>query len=189
MSQPIQVIVIRTVKPGFETAFEQALHDFVQRSLVLSGQEGVSVIRPASGSGSRQYGIIRKFADRDALSAFRASPEYLEWTRLVMNWTEGGSHVEELNGLESWFTLAGEPLRPLPEWKMAIVTYIGVDIVTTLLFYIIGPLIQPWPFLIRNSAFNVVVVACLTWIAMPLLTRIFYKWLQPKQEPIIKIVQ
>jgi uncharacterized protein len=64
---------------------------------------------------------------------------------------------------------------------MALVTYIGVDIVTTLLFYAIGPLIQSWSFLIRNSAFNILVVACLTWIAMPLLTRLFSSWLQPKE--------
>jgi antibiotic biosynthesis monooxygenase (ABM) superfamily enzyme len=64
---------------------------------------------------------------------------------------------------------------------MASVTYVGVDVVTTLLFYAIGPMIQNWPFLIRNSAFNIVVVAGLTWIAMPLLTRVFNSWLQPKQ--------
>jgi antibiotic biosynthesis monooxygenase (ABM) superfamily enzyme len=184
MNQPIHVVVIRTVKPGCESAFEQALHDFVQRSLSLSGQMGVNIIRPVPGSGSRQYGIIRKFADREALDQFRKSPEYLGWNQQVLNMTEGESHVEELTGLESWFTLPGQPLQPLPPWKMAIVTYIGVDVVTTLLFWIIGPAIQPWPFLIRNSAFNIVVVACLTWIAMPLLTRIFSGWLQPKiQKP------
>jgi uncharacterized protein len=180
MNQPIQVAIIRTVKPGCETEFEEALHDFVRQTLALPGQEGVNVIRPVPGTDSRQYGIIRKFASRDALTEFRSSPAYLKWSQFVVNLTEGDSRVEELNGLESWFTLPGQPLRPLPEWKMAIVTYIGVDVVTTLLFYIIGPLIQPWPFLIRNSAFNVVVVACLTWLAMPLLTRAFGKWLQPK---------
>ena len=45
----------------------------------------------------------------------------------------------------------------------------------------IGPAIQNWPFLIRNSAFNVVVVACLTWLAMPLLTRIFHSWLHSQE--------
>jgi antibiotic biosynthesis monooxygenase (ABM) superfamily enzyme len=105
----------------------------------------------------------------------------LEWNQAVLGLTEGEGHAEELNGLESWFTLPGHALQPFPPWKMAIVTYIGVDIVTTLLFYIIGPAIQNWTFLIRNSAFNVVVVACLTWIAMPLLTRVFNDWLQPKQ--------
>jgi len=97
-----------------------------------------------------------------------------------MKLTEGPSQVEELNGLESWFTLPGRPLQPLPQWKMAVVTFIGVDVVTSVLFWIIGPFIQNWPFLLRNSAFNVAVVACLTWLAMPLLTRIFHGWLESK---------
>ncbi|HXC36796.1 MAG TPA: antibiotic biosynthesis monooxygenase [Candidatus Acidoferrales bacterium] len=180
MSETIQVAIVRTVKSGREAEFEDALHDFVQQSLSLPGQLGVSVLRPVPGSGSRQYGIIRKFSGRDALNEFRISPEYLEWNQRVLNLTEGEGDVEELSGLESWFTLPGHALEPLPPWKMAVVTYIGVDIVTTLLFYPIGPVIQNWPFLIRNSAFNIAIVACLTWIAMPLLTRVFNRWLQPK---------
>jgi antibiotic biosynthesis monooxygenase (ABM) superfamily enzyme len=43
-------------------------------------------------------------------------------------------------------------------------------------------MIESWPFLLRNSAFNVLVVACLTWLAMPPLTRIFHRWLQPRLE-------
>ena len=182
MSEPIQVAIVRTVKPGCEVAFEQALHDFIQRSLLLSGQMGVHVIRPAPGSGSRQYGIIRKFTDRDALNAFRMSSEYLEWHQNVLDLTEGSGSVEELCGLESWFTLPGQPLRPLPRWKMALVTFIAVDVITTLLFFVIGPLIQHWPFLLRNSVFNVLVVAGLTWVAMPLLTRTLHGWLQPKRK-------
>ena len=178
---PIQIAIIRTVKIGREKKFEQALHEFVQQTLALSGQMGVHIIRPAPGSGSRQYGIIRKFADRNAVATFRTSSEYQKWNQAVMDLTEGNSQVEELCGLESWFTLPGQPLQPLPQWKMAMVTYIAVDVVTTVLFWVIGPAIQNWPFLLRNSVFNVVVVACLTWLAMPLLTRILQGWLQPKQ--------
>lgn len=78
-SAPITVCTIRRVKPGSEAAFERAWHEFVQRSLVLPGQMGVHSMRPAPGSGSRDYGIVRKFTNREALAAFRTSPEYLEW--------------------------------------------------------------------------------------------------------------
>lgn len=97
----IQVAVLRTVKPGYEKEFEKALHNFVRRSLTLPGQMGVSVVRLAPDSAFRHYGIIRKFADRDALAAFRVSPEYLEWTRNAQHLTEGDASVEELTGLES----------------------------------------------------------------------------------------
>jgi antibiotic biosynthesis monooxygenase (ABM) superfamily enzyme len=180
MNEPIHVAVVRRVKPGCEAAFEKALHDFVQRSLTLPGQIGVHIIRPAPGTDSREYGIIRGFANREALTTFRTSPEYLEWNQFALELTEGSGRAEELCGLESWFTLPGQPLRPLPQWKMALVTYVAVDVVTTLLFWAVGPMIQGWPFLIRNSAFNVLVVACLTWLAMPLLTRALHGWLRPK---------
>src|SRR5216117_1664628 len=108
-ANPITVCITRTVKAGSEEAFERALHDFVQRSLTLPGQHGVHIMRPAPGSGSREYGIIRKFANRDALDAFRTSPEYLEWNQIAMDLTEGAGRTEELCGLESWFTLPGTP--------------------------------------------------------------------------------
>ena len=62
--EPITVCASRVAKPGSEAAFEQALHEFVRRSLVEPGQLGVHVMRPAPGSGSREYGIIRKLAAR-----------------------------------------------------------------------------------------------------------------------------
>jgi hypothetical protein len=177
MNEPIHVAITRTVKPGSEAAFEQALHDFVQRSLTLAGQMGVYIIRPPPGSGSRQYGIIRKFADRSALDEFRMSPEYLEWNQMALDLTEGSGRVEELHGLESWFTLPGQPLRPLPQWKMAIVTYLGVVPVTLILSVTLGRLIGNWNFILNNIVFNVFVVALLTWAVMPIFTRVLHGWL------------
>src|SRR5881397_3894022 len=110
-TDPVTVCITRTVKPGCEADFERALHDFVQRSLSLPGQWGVHIMRPAPGSSSREYGIIRKFRDREALEAFRMSPEYLEWNQISLDRTEGGGRVQELTCLESWFTLPGAPLR------------------------------------------------------------------------------
>lgn len=100
MSEPIHVAVVRKVKPGCEAQFEGALHDFVQRSLTLPGQIGVHIIRPAPGSDSREYGILRGFANREALAAFRTSPEYLQWNQYAQRLTENGARTEELSGLE-----------------------------------------------------------------------------------------
>src|SRR5467141_216691 len=138
-SDAITVCITRTVKPGCEADFERALHAFVQRSLSLPGQQGVHIMRPAPGSGSHEYGIIRKFVSRDALTAFRTSPEYLDWNTLAVELTEGGGRVEELTGLESWFTLPGGSLTPLPKWKMAIATFLGVFPVAMILNLTLGP--------------------------------------------------
>src|SRR5207237_3369619 len=135
------------------------------------------IMRPAPGSGSREYGIIRKFASRDALTAFRTSPEYLGWNQLAVELTEGNGRVEELNGLESWFTLPGAPLRALPKWKMAIATFLGVFPVAMFLNLTLGRVIKSWHFVLGSALFNACVVALLTWLVMPLITRGLHGWL------------
>jgi len=181
-SAPITVCITRRVKPGSEAAFERALHEFVQRSLVLPGQMGMHIMRPAPGSGSREYGIVRKFSNRDALDAFRTSPEYLEWNHTVVDLTEGNGRAEELTGLESWFTLAGAALRPLPKWKMAIVTLLGVFPTSLGLSETVGRSMMGWPLLLRSLVFAALMVALLTWVVMPLVTRALHKWIYPEDK-------
>jgi hypothetical protein len=180
MSEPIHIAVTRTVKAGCEADFELALHDFVQRSLPLAGQLGVHILRPAPGGNSREYGIIRTFASRDAVATFRTSPEYLEWNNFTLGLTEGSGRAEELCGLETWFTLPGQPLRSLPKWKMAIATYLGVLLVVMGLGLTLGPLLKSWNFVWQNMVFNALVVALLTWVVMPIITRLLRPWLQGK---------
>jgi len=181
-SAPITVCITRRVKLGYEEAFERALHEFVQRSLVLPGQMGVHIMRPAPGSGSREYGIVRKFSSRDALAAFRTSPEYLEWNHTALDLTEGDVRVEELTGLESWFTLPGAALRPLPKWKMATVTLLGVFPTSLLLGETVGRWMVGWPLLPRALVFAALMVALLTWVVMPLLTRALHNWYYPEDK-------
>lgn len=181
-STPVTVCVTRTPKPGCESAFEGALHEFVQRSLQLPGQMGVHIMRPAPGSGSREYGIIRKFANREALNDFRSSPLYREWVQSVADLTEEGSRVEEYTGLESWFTLPGSPLRPLPKWKMALATLLGVYPTSLLLSETIGRWLVDWPMLLRSLIFSALMVALLTWVVMPWLTRILHRWLHSEEK-------
>lgn len=178
--EAITVSVTRTVKPGYESAFESALHDFVQRSLQLPGQHGVHIMRPAPGSSSSDYGIVRKFADRRALEAFHESPEYRAWLEAVRDFTEGPPRTEELSGLESWFTLPGAPLRAFPKWKMAMATFLGVFPVATFLGLVLSPWIASWPLLVKNAVFNACVVTLLTWVVMPNITRVLHGWLTKK---------
>jgi antibiotic biosynthesis monooxygenase (ABM) superfamily enzyme len=181
---PITVSVTRTVRPGQEEAFERALHDFVQRSLTLPGQLGVYIIRPAPGTDSREYGIVRKFCNRESLEEFRTSPEYLEWNQLAVDLTEGSGRTAELTGLESWFTPPGAPLRALPKWKMAVATFLGVFPVAMALNLTLGPVIRSWHFVLSSAVFNACVVTLLTWLVMPLVTRALHGWLHSEERKI-----
>ena len=175
MNEHIHIAITRRVKPGCEVEFQQVLREFIQASFAHSGVLGARMFVPLPGSDSREYGVLRTFHNEQERDDFYKSPLFKAWQERVKPLTEGEPVYRELHGLEVWFRNPSQP-NP-PQWKMALVTYIGVDVVTTLGLWLLGPLIQNWPFLIRNSAFNVVVVACLTWLAMPLLTRVFHGWL------------
>ena len=174
---PITVITTRTVKPGCEETFERALHDFIQRSFELPGQLGVHVIRPAPETASRDYGIVRKFCDEAALKTFLDSPAYGEWSQVATDLTDGTIRTERLSGLESWFTATSEVLRPLPKWKMAAVTLMGVYPTSLVIAKTVRLYTRDWPFLLDAFVFAVCMVAMLNWIVMPQLTRFLHGWL------------
>ncbi len=177
---PVTVAVIRVVKPGCEEAFERAVHDFVQDSLHLPGQLGVHILRPPPGSGSREYGILRRFENAEARDEFYRSPLFEEWKQKVAGLVEGEPRYECLSGLETWFTLPGQrSIVPPPRWKMALVTLLAVYPLSLLLGITVGNWISGWPRLLNALIFNALIVSGLTWVLMPQLTQLLKAWLYP----------
>jgi antibiotic biosynthesis monooxygenase (ABM) superfamily enzyme len=186
-NQPITVVVTRRAKAGREKEFEAALHSFVAQSLNLPGQLGVNIMRPAPGTESREYSIVRRFKDREALEQFRFSPGYLTWNDTVVDLTEGSGTANELSGLETWFTLPGTSrVRSIPRWKMAIVTLLGVYPISGLLGVYLAPNLSGVPYWARTLIISAAIVGLLTWVVMPRLTRALKGWLYPAHSESIK---
>jgi hypothetical protein len=176
---PVAVFTLRTVKPGLEERFEAELHDFVERSLHAEGQFGVSVMRPALGSGSREYGILRRFRDSASRDRFYESPLFREWEVILESLTEGEPKRQHLSGLETWFALPGQQaVIPPPRWKMAIVTIVGVWPASMLVSWLLNPFISGLPMALRALFSAAGIVIMLTWVVMPVLARILRPWLQ-----------
>src|SRR6267154_177951 len=162
-AQPIHVAITRRIKPGCEQEFQTALKEFFARSLAESGVQGVSMLVPPPGSSSAEYGIIRSFASSAERDTFYASPLYLDWKKRVAPLSEGEPEARQLHGLEAFFR--GGNSSP-PRWKMAIATYIGVEIVTVSLAFTLGRATRGWNFFIANPIQNICVVVLLTWAVM-----------------------
>jgi len=179
ISEAVVVVTWRTVKPGYEENFESAVHEFIANSLHTEGQLGVHAIRPAPGSGSREYGIVRRFANAEARDRFYQGELFQRWEQTVAPLIEGGKARQELSGLETWFTLPGQrSVIPPPRWKMAIVTSLGVYPVSLLVPWLLRPIIGELPPLVQSLFITVGIVALLTWAVMPLLVRILRAWLR-----------
>jgi uncharacterized protein len=177
MNEPIHIAITRRVKPGCEAEFQSALREFFKTSFAHIGVYGASMLVPPPGSLSPEFGILRTFADAKERDAFYASPMFKTWEDRIKPLTEGDPVRRQLNGLEAWFR---SPQNPPPRWKMAITTYLGVVPVIMGLSLTIGPVVRSWNFILNNLVFNACVVALLTWVVMPLITRILHRWLHSK---------
>ena len=170
---PIHVAITRRVRPGCEAEFQQALREFFQNSFAHGGVWGANMLTPLPGSESREFGILRTFADEKEREAFYASEMFKAWEQRARTWTEGEPVYRELHGLEAWFRSPNPP----PRWKMAVATFLGVFPTAALLNVTLGPAIRPWPFILGSAVFNAAMVALLTWVVMPLATRALHDWL------------
>jgi uncharacterized protein len=179
---PIHVAITRRVRAGCETQFQQALLCFFQKSFAHEGVWGASLLTPPPGSDAREYGILRTFADEKERDAFYESPMFKAWEEKAKTLTEGEPVYRQLHGLEAWFRSPNPP----PRWKMAVATFLGVFPVGMILNLTLGPTIKSWPFIPRNAVFNACVVALLTWVVMPLITRALHRWLHPDRDKILK---
>lgn len=172
---PIHVAITRRVRPGCETAFQQGLREFFQTSFAQDGVCGALMLTPPPDSDSREYGILRTFASAAERDAFYASPQFKVWDEYAHQLTEGEPEYRQMHGLEAWFRTPNAP----PRWKMAIATFLGVFPVATGLSLTLGPAIKNWHFILANAVFNACVVVLLTWVVMPLVTRLLRAWLHP----------
>ncbi|HMP83753.1 MAG TPA: antibiotic biosynthesis monooxygenase [Verrucomicrobiota bacterium] len=176
---PIHVAITRRVKPGREAEFQSALREFFQTSFGHGGVLGATMIVPPPGSDSREFGILRTFANEKERDAFYASPIFKAWQAKCEPLTESNSwKYRPLHGLEAWFR---SPHNPPPRWKMAIATFLGVFPVATVLSLTLGPAIKSWHFVLSNAVFNACVVILLTWLVMPLVTRALHQWLHSSE--------
>lgn len=170
---PIHIAITRRVRPGCEGEFQLALREFFQASFSHDGVVGVQLLAPPPGSDSREYGILRTFADEKERDAFYQSPMFKAWDEKARTLTEGEPVYRQLHGLEAWFRAPNPP----PRWKMAVATFLGVFPTAMILSLVVGQAIASWPFILRNAVFNAFVVVFLTWIVMPLVTRVLHIWL------------
>ncbi|XZE19527.1 antibiotic biosynthesis monooxygenase [Pirellulaceae bacterium SH449] len=174
--QPVHVAITRVVRDGSEAEFERLLKKFISSSLELPGASGVLLLRPPAGSQSNEYGLMRSFDSEMAATAFYESELFAQWLNDIAPHVQGEPVRRRLSGLEAFFR--GGPTMP-PRWKMAVVTFMGVLPVASLWSQLLGPVLADMHWLLRAIAVNMAVVSTLTWIVMPLLTKLFHRWLHP----------
>ena len=178
---PVTVLYSRRVKPGREAAFEAWAHGIVAASRQFPGHLGASVL---DVPGSREYHILFSFADRKSLRAWLDSEERRRWLARVGELIEADQGLQQLTGLETWFKLPGSnvpTMKPPPRWKMWLVSIVAVYPLVLGFQVLVVPRMAGLPLPLRALSFPLVLLTLMTFVVMPVVTRVLRRWLGPRQ--------
>ena len=172
----VTIVASRVVFPGREKEYEEWVKKMVTAASEAPGNLGVTTLIPPKAK-SGLYHVVFRFKDQLSVDTWEDSEIRQKLTREADEFSR--YYRQSASGLETWFTIPECPqVEAPPHWKQAIVTTIGVYIVSTAVVKFLALFHLGWDFLIENILASALVVATLTWVIMPLLTRVvFRKWL------------
>ncbi|MES9829664.1 MAG: antibiotic biosynthesis monooxygenase [Candidatus Thiodiazotropha sp.] len=172
---PVSIMMSRMPLPGKEQEFETYLNGITEAAQRQPGHLGVSIIRPSGQE--RNYYILFKFDRRSNLEHWEKSDERARWRSIAKQVSEKPKR-HMVTGLEAWFTLPDQAmLTPPPLFKMAVLAWLAIYLLISGLLWLIGPLLEPHPLMVRTLILTGIAVPLMTFLLMPLLTRIFKNWL------------
>ncbi|MCA1729914.1 MAG: antibiotic biosynthesis monooxygenase [Actinobacteria bacterium] len=179
---PVTAVASRQVKPGSEQQFEEWVSGILAAANTFPGYLGSEVLR-SNEHDDNEYKIVFRFDRASNLHAWENSEERHRWLRKSRPLLYEEEKVQVLTGLETWFTLPSKPGEPAPpRYKMAIVTWLAVFPVVTVIFSLFGNWLNLLPTLVRTLVFTTVMVTLMTYVIMPRMTRLFSFWLYPDRK-------
>jgi uncharacterized protein len=171
---PLMEVVTWRVRDGRQSESEAWGHDIAAAALGFPGHQGVNVILP--GGAERECMIIVRFDTREHLRAWHESDVRRDMLKKAEPLRDGAPSSRVQTGLEFWCAPTEAPTSP-PRWKMALVTVVGVWPASMLVSWLLNSLAGGLPFYLRSLLVAVGIVALLTWVIMPMLSRLFRFWL------------
>ncbi|WP_258040718.1 hypothetical protein [Pseudanabaena sp. BC1403] len=178
----VTVTIARRVKPECKDEFEAFLTGVTNACGQFSGYLGSNVFRSVNADDP-EYRIIFKFDRLSNLRLWEASTEREQWFAIAELLTVSPPQIQVLTGLETWFTLPGKPaIAPPPRHKMALVTWLAVFPLITIISAVFQQFLGMLPLVLRVAVVTAIAVPTMTYLLMPQMTRLFAWWLYPSTE-------
>lgn len=177
--EPITVIIERTVLPGSKPAFEALLEGVIAASRDFKGYVDTHVRKPAASDDHRYY-VLFRFDTQENLDVWMTSPERLQWVEQIDRLLTKPTQPQVITGLETWFRLPGnKSMPPPPRYKMAAITWAAITPLLIAFNFALEPILSGLSLVPRTLFSTPWIVLIMTYLWMPVMTRLFRFWLYP----------
>ena len=173
-------IASRRARAGQEATYEALVREMFEQMRQTPGFRHGQLVPPEQAGGLCH--VISQFDSEAALQARNASPKRADIHARMRAVAEDEPEYRVLTGLEAWFAPAVVPatMHP-PRSRMAFVTWLGIFPTAAFFLWFVAPLVAHWPFLLRTALITGLIVATMTWLVAPRLTRWMRGFLNPKR--------
>jgi antibiotic biosynthesis monooxygenase (ABM) superfamily enzyme len=179
MSDPVTILVRRTVRAGREKAYEDWLKRLTEAAARdFAGYLGAEFHRPADGS--REYRSVFRFDTPENLEAFQRSDLRTRMLTEAADTFAADAAWERMTGLEFWFDPPPGTRVPQPSpHRMALVLTAVVFCLVLVLNLAFGPVMAGWPMGLRLLFTVTLQVGLMTYVIMPRLTPLIARFIYP----------
>jgi antibiotic biosynthesis monooxygenase (ABM) superfamily enzyme len=170
----VTIVISRMVFPGHEKEYEDWVKQLADAAKESPGNTGVTILIPSKGQTGLRH-VVMYFTDEKSMQQWETS--YVRQKLSHEADVFSRKTRQEQTGLETWFSIPECPeLEAPPPWKMAIVTFLAVYVLSIIIVQILGLL--KLNFYVESVLVAGLLVGILTWAVMPVLSRyVFRKWL------------
>lgn len=130
------------------------------------------------------YQVVVNYASEEDLSRWDNSADRREILGRMAAHAEGEPKHRRLSAVDEWFLGPSVPSSTvIPRWKSAIVTWMGIWPLASLVLYFVAPIWQNLgvPFLLSTAINVTLIVVGMVYLVSPLLTKVMRWFLVPKR--------
>lgn len=178
-SEPVAFVVTRYVKPGDRSKYQAWLEEVGASVRELDPGFRMTVIEQG-GPQADEYVLVLYFSNHQKLDEWLESSTREKLRGEADLWSQGKASFREVTGFEYWFSLPKvAAIRPPARYKMAIITMLGIYILSMATYLAVEEwlVLVHWHIGVFIRIF--ITVMLMTFLVMPLLTRLFARWLYP----------
>jgi antibiotic biosynthesis monooxygenase (ABM) superfamily enzyme len=180
---PVTTIIRVRPKEGFEKQTLDWFHSISEKASHFNGHLGSEIFETCNRSSPREFVNIFHFDTYENLMHWENSNERNKQVELSTTFFEQVKPRLQLTGLELWFETKNVKANNAPvKWKMMVLTIATIFILLNTLI----PLFQKifialtLPPLLRSLLSVIILVVTMTYLIMPMLTKLFSGWLAKK---------
>lgn len=177
--EPVTLVEGRTLKPGRENDFYAWVHRVLAASEHFPGNQGVTILTLGKEQSAARY-VVHRFANEASELAWMQSEERATLMQAAAAFST--PYTQTASGLEAWFTLPDAPDAAPPKWKLFLTTIPSAYLASLAVILILNAFLHGWSLLVTNGIVTIFLAFMLTYIGLPLSTRLLHSWLYAQEK-------